>query len=138
MTSRNGQCPLARINHHLPRLTLWLFVAVAAAIVLATTLGSQAAHASRVYEVADWNVVQYELDGEEIAELKSFDLAPGTLCQEELVPVARSQGKTWFDVYACFPGLYECAAQAGGLGWVAVVTVLRYDGTWCEVRQVAR
>ena len=43
MTSRNGQCPLARINHHLPRLTLWLFVAVAAAIVLATTLGGPAA-----------------------------------------------------------------------------------------------
>ena len=117
MTSRKGQCPLARINHHLPRLTLWLFVAVAAAIVLATTLGSQAAHASRVYEVADWNVVQYELDGEEIAELKSFDLAPGTLCQEELVQWPGARGRRGSTCTRAFPGctsaLLRRAASAG-------------------------
>ena len=137
MTSRKGQCRLARINHHLPRLTLWLFVAVAAAIVLATTLGGQAAMrlACTKWRTGTWSSTSWTVRRSPSSRASTWRPGP---CARRSSSRGPEPGEMWFDVYACFPGLYECAAQAGGLGWVAVVTVLRYDGTWCEVRQVAR
>ena len=92
-----GACTMtttsARTAAH--RLFEALFVATVWTI---TSLGSSpSAHAWYSDSTMPDNSFRFVLEDHEINDLKSFDLAPGTLCQEQLIPEAQRQGKSWLE-----------------------------------------